>query len=83
MLLKGQGVVVRFVPNRLGEFYSLLSRGRKELVDRCILRSFFKCKQVGMSEVLKEFLSDCYQHTDVFKLNNVDVLFGPKDKSLF
>lgn len=47
--------------NRLYEFYSLLSPGSKESVDKCFFLSFFKCPQAGMSGFLMEYLLDVNQ----------------------
>lgn len=49
-IVKGAGVVVRYAPNKLGQFYSLLSQTRKELVDECIFHSFFKYSTWGCPE---------------------------------
>lgn len=58
-------------PNRLHEFYSLLSFSMREIVDKSIFGSSFKCRNMGMSGFLMEHFLDCYQSEGMFSLTRM------------
>lgn len=71
-------VVIRCAPNRLHEFYNVLSLWRRETVGECIFLDFFKCRQTGLSGYLVEYLIEIPSQW-YFILNNHEVYMGLKD----
>lgn len=57
--------VVHCFPKRLQKFYSFISFRRKEIVNNCIVGSFFKCRETGILSFLIEHLVD-YDKMKVF-----------------
>lgn len=54
-------VIVRCSPNKLHEFYSLISFRRREKIDNSIFGGFFKCQTTSMSGFFMEHLLDSYE----------------------